>query len=172
MAAKDTSTSIPARKWRRPIANCSASTSTSRGQLIENRDHGADLPPTASAVELLANVNSPADAAMAVYAGRQRRRPVSHRISVPDASVGARRGGTARRLPGRHRGGAEPDRDHPHARSRRRQARALLRPAERGQPVHGLAQHPPQLRLSGVLPDAAAGHPARACTARSACCFP
>ena len=153
-------------------ASCSASMSTcatSSSRIATRKPISADGVP----VELLANVNSPADADMAVSRGRGRRRPVSHRISLPDAPDGARRGGAAGGLPGRDRGVAAPDAS-PFARSI--SAATSMVPyfgqQRESQSVHGLAQHPPQLRLSGVLPDAAAGHLAGGPVRQGrACCF-
>ena len=45
----------------------------------------------------------------------------------------------------------EPQRDDPHARHRRRQDVPYLGHTHRGQPVHGLAEHPPVVRASRVL---------------------
>ena len=115
MAARGTSTSIPAPRSRRPIASCSASTSTCATGSSRTATCEA-VTADGIAVELLANVNGPADADMAGPRRRRRRRPVPHRIPVPDASHRARRGGATRRLPGRDRGGARTARS-PSARS-------------------------------------------------------
>ena len=76
-----------------------------KDQLAENRDQPA-VTADGVPLELLANINSAADAtASAARDGRGRRRLVSHRVSLPDASRRARRRGATGRLP----------RDHPAA---------------------------------------------------------
>ena len=168
-AGKGTSSSTPARKWRRPIASLQREYVELRDRLIDNRDQ-----------EPITRRRRPRRAA------GQRQRP------------GRRRHGRhgRRRRRGLYRTEylflthpSVPDEEEQLAAYRavieaapnrtvtirtldlgRRQARALPRHAAPGQPVHGLAEHPPQLRLPRILPDAAAGHPAgRAVTAGSAC---
>ncbi len=68
-----------------------------KDQLAENRDQPA-VTADGIRLELLANVNSLADAQAAVAMGASGRRPVSHRVPVPDAPRRARRGGAARGL--------------------------------------------------------------------------
>ena len=124
------------------------------------RPAGASAP-TASQIELLANINNLADAQAAADGRGHGRRPVPHRVPVPHPPGRARRGGAVRVLPPDHRGLAQPDRDDPDPRPRRRQDRALPRPAERGQPVHGLAVDPPLVRAPPALRAPDPGHPPR-----------
>ena len=93
--------------------------------------------------------------------GRGGYRPVPHRVPVPQARVGARRGRAGRSLPARHRGDGRSAGHRAHARHRRRQAAALHRRRPGGQPVPGAARDAHRSRAPRSAPDAAARDPAR-----------
>ncbi len=121
-----------------------------KDRLVLNRDQPA-LSADGAQIDLLANINNPADAQAAEKVGRLGRRPVPDRISLPHPPGRARRGGAVPALPPDHRGLARPDRHDPDPRPRRRQDGALPRPAQRGQPVHGLAVDPALVRAPPPL---------------------
>ena len=63
-----------------------------KDQLVLNRDQPA-ISADGAQVELLANINNLADAQAAPHGRRHRRRPVPHRIPLPDPPGRPRRGG-------------------------------------------------------------------------------
>ena len=70
---------------------------------------GAGHAPTASASSCWPTSTARPTPPWPVQAGASRRRPVPHRVPVPDPPDRARRGGAAGRLPRGDRGGPEPD---------------------------------------------------------------
>ena len=141
-----------------------------RDRLIENRDQ-EPVSADGIAVELLANVNGPADAAMAARGRGRRRRPVPHGIPVPDPPVGARRGGAAGAYRAVIEAAPQPHGDDPHPRPGRRQAGAVPGP-RRARPTRSWAcaasgSAPPIRSSSRRSCGPSCG---RRCPARSACC--
>ena len=118
-----------------------------KDSLIANRDEPAQSLD-GTRVELLANINNLADAYAANDRGRLGSGALPHRVSVPDPPRRPRRGRAVRVLPADRPELPRPDRDDPHARPGWRQDGPLPGPAERAQPVHGLAIDPDLLRES------------------------
>ena len=106
MAATGTSTSSPMPRPRPPIASCSASTAPARSPRREPRSGGGHRSDGIK-LELLANVNGPADAEMAVRTGASGVGLYRTEYLFLTHPTRARRGRAIRRLQGRHRGGAQ-----------------------------------------------------------------
>ena len=143
-----------------------------KDRLIPNRDQPA-RSADGTRIELLANINNVADAQAAQKVGATGVGPVPDRVPLPDPPRRPRRGRAVRVLPPDHRELAQPDRHDPHPRPGRRQDRPLPGPAERAQPVHGLAVDPDLLREPQALRSPrSARSSAPAGTARSRCSSP
>ena len=131
-----------------------------KDQLATNRDLPA-LTADGASLELLANINSAADAKAAVGMGASGVglfRTEYIYLTHPDVPDEEEQFIAYRDV---IEASPEPQRHDPHARYRRRQDRSLPGPHASGsQPLHGLAEHPPLVRASRVLRHAAPGHPA------------